>query len=425
MRQVGVLCTATLVAVQENVRKLESDHNNAKFLARKFLEMRKLSNDAWRKDVEAGEKWLENCGEDEEFLKRESKRLHRDLLRIAPVYIGGSNSENEKQFQGWESFFGLQDVIRCMKEVVILPLLYPEFFSNMGLTPPRGVLLHGYPGTGKTLVVRALIGSCACGDKWIAYFARKGADCLGKYVGDAERQLRLLFEFFEKSIIALRRNCPLQEILSAAEKKASHGKRPPLPTFAVEKRDWLESLACAPPPSSQRGAGMAANYVVSSPLRSHLIPCLRQPLSRLLVSLYLDERLLLPPHLYKAATLIKSVIVSALDEEKVPSDHCLASVKPSALISGVLNLDLIGFTVLYLHRGGNDASHSAEATARRGSTSFARPDVDMHSRSGMATLSTIGAVASAMGLAVEKSSKVVCSKPKFPSNFAFYVFNIG
>mgnify|MGYP003702976193 CR=1 FL=1 len=49
------------------------------------LEMRKLSNDAWRKDVEVEEKWLENCGEDEEFLKRESKRLHRDLLRIAPV----------------------------------------------------------------------------------------------------------------------------------------------------------------------------------------------------------------------------------------------------------------------------------------------------------------------------------------------------
>ncbi|GMP84634.1 hypothetical protein CsSME_00038083 [Camellia sinensis var. sinensis] len=266
----------------------------------------------------------------------------------------------------------------------------------MGLTPPRGVLLHGYPGTGKTLVVRALIGSCARGDKRIAYFARKGADCLGKYVGDAERQLRLLFQVAEKSqpsiiffdeidggsvvvigatnrpdaiyfplpsvedraailslhtrswpkpvtgsvlnwiarrtvgfagadlqalctqaaIIVLRRNCPLQEILSATEKKASHGKRPPLPTFAVEERDWLESLACAPPPSS-----LAANDVASSPLRSHLIPCLRQPLSRLLVSLYLDEHLLLPPHLYKAATLVKSVIVSALDKEKVPSDH--------------------------------------------------------------------------------------------------------
>jgi SpoVK/Ycf46/Vps4 family AAA+-type ATPase len=143
------------------------------------LEIRKLSNDVWRKDIEAEEKWLENCGEDEEFLKRESKRLHRDLLRIAPVYIGGSDSESGKLFQGWDSVAGLQDVIRCMKEVVILPLLYPEFFNNLGLTPPRGVLLHGYPGTGKTLVVRALIGACARGDKRIAYFARKGADCLG------------------------------------------------------------------------------------------------------------------------------------------------------------------------------------------------------------------------------------------------------
>lgn len=168
--------------------------------ARKMkMEIRKQSSDAWRKDVEAEEKWLENCGEDEEFLKRESKRLQRDLLRIAPMYIGGSNTEKEIQFGGWESVAGLQNVIHCLKEVVILPLLYPEFFSNIGLTPPRGVLLHGYPGTGKTLVVRSLIGACARGDKRIAYFARKGADCLGKYVGDAERQLRLLFQVAEKS----------------------------------------------------------------------------------------------------------------------------------------------------------------------------------------------------------------------------------
>ncbi|XP_010535073.1 PREDICTED: uncharacterized protein LOC104810458 [Tarenaya hassleriana] len=162
------------------------------------LEMRKRSNDARRKDVEAEEKWFEKCGEDEEFLKRESKRLHRDLLRVAPVYIGGSDSENGKVFEGWDSVAGLEAVIQCMKEVVILPLLYPEFFDNFGLPPPRGILLHGHPGTGKTLVVRALIGSLARGDKRIAYFARKGADCLGKYVGDAERQLRLLFQVAEK-----------------------------------------------------------------------------------------------------------------------------------------------------------------------------------------------------------------------------------
>ncbi|KAI3466086.1 hypothetical protein Pfo_022749 [Paulownia fortunei] len=409
------------------------------------LELRKTANDVCRKDIEAEEKWLENCGEDEEFLKRESKRLHRDLLRIAPTYIGGANSEHDRQFQGWESVAGLQDVIRCMKEVVILPLLYPEFFNNLGLTPPRGVLLHGYPGTGKTLVVRALVGSCARGDRRIAYFARKGADCLGKYVGDAERQLRLLFQVAEKSqpsiiffdeidglapcrtkqqdqthnsvvstllalmdglksrgsvivigatnrpdavdpalrrpgrfdreiyfplpsvkdreailslhtqkwpkpitgsllkwvakqtvgfagadlqalctqaaIIALRRSFPLQEVLSAAENRATDSKCPAIPTFAVEERDWMEALSCAPPPCSRRESGIALNDVVSSPLKIHLVPCLLQPLTRLLVCLYLDERVWLPPHLNKASALVKNVIISALDSRKVQSDN--------------------------------------------------------------------------------------------------------
>ncbi|KAK6132788.1 hypothetical protein DH2020_033466 [Rehmannia glutinosa] len=389
------------------------------------LELRKMANDACRKDIEAEEKWLENCGEDEEFLKRESKRLHRDLLRIAPTYIGGANSEREKQFQGWESVAGLQDVIGCMKEVVILPLLYPEFFNNLGLTPPRGVLLHGYPGTGKTLVVRALVGSCARGDRRIAYFARKGADCLGKYVGDAERQLRLLFQVAEKSqpsiiffdeidglapcrtkqqdqthnsvvstllalmdglksrgsvivigatnrpdavdpalrrpgrfdreiyfplpsikdreailslhtqkwpkpvtgsllkwvakqtvgfagadlqalctqaaIIALRRSFPLQEVLSAAESRATDTKCPSIPKFAVEERDWLKALSCAPPPCSRRESGIARMI--------------------LLVGLYLDERVWLPVLLKKAATLVKNIIVSALDSRSVQSDN--------------------------------------------------------------------------------------------------------
>ncbi|XP_057963893.1 uncharacterized protein LOC131155023 [Malania oleifera] len=446
-----------------------------KLKARKMkLEIRKLSNDAWRKDLEAEEKWLENCGEDEEFLKRESKRLHRDLMRIAPVYIGGPNSESEKLFQGWESVAGLQDVIQCMKEVVILPLLYPEFFNNLGLTPPRGVLLHGYPGTGKTLVVRALIGSCARGDKRIAYFARKGADCLGKYVGDAERQLRLLFQvaercqpsiiFFDEidglaprrtrqqdqthssvvstllalldglksrgsvvvigatnrpeavdpalrrpgrfdreiyfplpsvkdraailslhtrrwpnpvtgsllkqiarktagfagadlqalctqaAMIALKRNCPLQELLCAAGEKAHDAKRPPLPAFVVEERDWLEALACAPPPCSRREAGMAANDVVSSPLHTHLIPCLLRPLSYLLLSLHLDENISMPPPLFKAAEMIKTVILSALEKKKIPNYQWWSHVQDLLQEADVVgeiekNLSYVGFLI--------------------------------------------------------------------------------
>lgn len=60
----------------------------------------------------------------------------------------------------------------------------------------RGILLHGEPGCGKTLAVRALAGVCSRADaqRHVALFARKAADCLGKFYGDAERTLRLLFE---------------------------------------------------------------------------------------------------------------------------------------------------------------------------------------------------------------------------------------
>lgn len=101
--------------------------------------------------------------------------------------------------------------IKSLQEMTLLPLLYPEVFQRLGVTPPRGVLFHGPPGTGKTLMARALAASCRANGKSIcessdilwerrvfipatAFFMRKGADCLSKWVGEAERQLRLLFE---------------------------------------------------------------------------------------------------------------------------------------------------------------------------------------------------------------------------------------
>lgn len=152
------------------------------------------------KDLEAEERWVENIAEDEEFLRRERKRLQRDLARMVPVQVGGQAAieDGTCQIEGWDSIAGLEDVIHSLKEAVTIPLLYPDLFSGLGICPPRGVLLHGYPGTGKTHVVRALVGACARGGQKVAYFARKGADCLGKYVGDAERQLRLLFQIAEE-----------------------------------------------------------------------------------------------------------------------------------------------------------------------------------------------------------------------------------
>ncbi|XP_011505314.1 PREDICTED: ATPase family AAA domain-containing protein 2-like isoform X2 [Ceratosolen solmsi marchali] len=89
---------------------------------------------------------------------------------------------------------GLESHIHCLKEMVVFPMMYPDVFDRFHITPPKGVLFHGPPGTGKTLIARALANECSQGSKKVAFFMRKGADCLSKWVGESERQLRLLFE---------------------------------------------------------------------------------------------------------------------------------------------------------------------------------------------------------------------------------------
>ncbi|KAL5402642.1 hypothetical protein PMIN06_000523 [Paraphaeosphaeria minitans] len=94
---------------------------------------------------------------------------------------------------------GLGDHINKLKEMVQLPLLYPEVFKEKNMTPPRGVLFHGPPGTGKTLLARALSSTLSGSGQKVSFYMRKGADALSKWVGEAERQLRLLFEEARKN----------------------------------------------------------------------------------------------------------------------------------------------------------------------------------------------------------------------------------
>ncbi|KAL4784257.1 hypothetical protein BJX76DRAFT_223662 [Aspergillus varians] len=94
---------------------------------------------------------------------------------------------------------GLQGHIDQLKEMVSLPLLYPEIFQRFHIVPPRGVLFHGPPGTGKTLLARALANSVSSEGRKVTFYMRKGADALSKWVGEAERQLRLLFEEARKT----------------------------------------------------------------------------------------------------------------------------------------------------------------------------------------------------------------------------------
>jgi hypothetical protein len=91
-------------------------------------------------------------------------------------------------------FDAFHSYIHALKEMVFLPLLYPDLFQNLGVQVPRGVLFHGPPGTGKTAMARALAGTCNKSDRKVAFFMRKGSDVLSKWLGETERQLRLLFD---------------------------------------------------------------------------------------------------------------------------------------------------------------------------------------------------------------------------------------
>ncbi|XP_041358072.1 ATPase family AAA domain-containing protein 2-like isoform X2 [Gigantopelta aegis] len=117
---------------------------------------------------------------------RERTRIGASLADIDPMAIDRSIT--------FESVGGLFKHIRALKEMVVFPLMYPEIFERFKISPPRGVLFHGPPGTGKTLMARALANECSTGEKRVAFFMRKGADCLSKWVGESERQLRLLFD---------------------------------------------------------------------------------------------------------------------------------------------------------------------------------------------------------------------------------------
>uniref|UniRef100_A0AAQ5X4Z8 ATPase family AAA domain-containing protein 2 n=1 Tax=Amphiprion ocellaris TaxID=80972 RepID=A0AAQ5X4Z8_AMPOC len=117
---------------------------------------------------------------------RDRVKVGASLADVDPM-----NLDNSVKF---DSVGGLSNHIQSLKEMVVFPLLYPEIFEKFKIQPPRGCLFYGPPGTGKTLVARALANECSQGDRKVSFFMRKGADCLSKWVGESERQLRLLFD---------------------------------------------------------------------------------------------------------------------------------------------------------------------------------------------------------------------------------------
>jgi len=89
----------------------------------------------------------------------------------------------------YEDVGGLHEEIRRTREMIELPLRHPELFQRLGIEPPKGVLLHGPPGCGKTLLVKAVANESDAN-----FYAINGPEIMSKFYGESEKRLREIFE---------------------------------------------------------------------------------------------------------------------------------------------------------------------------------------------------------------------------------------
>ena len=102
----------------------------------------------------------------------------------------------------YEDIGGLGDQINMIRDAVELPFLHPELFREYELKPPKGILLYGPPGCGKTLIAKAVANSLAkkvteisgIGEGRSYFLNIKGPELLNKFVGETERQIRIIFQ---------------------------------------------------------------------------------------------------------------------------------------------------------------------------------------------------------------------------------------
>jgi len=164
-----------------------------------------------------GERALVIANADEERVVRIAEPLLADKIRAGDallmesrsgyVYEKVPKSEVEELVLeevpdiSYDSIGGLGEQIEMITDAVELPYLYPELFTEHELRPPKGILLYGPPGCGKTLIAKAVANSLAkkvaarTGSEGKSFFLNiKGPELLNKYVGETERHIRLVFQ---------------------------------------------------------------------------------------------------------------------------------------------------------------------------------------------------------------------------------------
>ena len=110
------------------------------------------------------------------------------MRRVTPSTRRNRDAVGERAPTTWDDIGGLAAVKQELREAIEWPLQHAADLARMGVRPPRGVLLHGPPGSGKTTLVRAAANACHA-----SFFSVSGASVYSAYLGDAEAAVRRLF----------------------------------------------------------------------------------------------------------------------------------------------------------------------------------------------------------------------------------------
>jgi len=105
------------------------------------------------------------------------------------LMIGKVREEEPGRVLSYEDIGGLKPQLQRIREMIELPLRYPEVFKRLGIDAPKGVLLHGPPGCGKTLIARAIAHETEAN-----FFSINGPEVIHKFYGESEAHLRKIFE---------------------------------------------------------------------------------------------------------------------------------------------------------------------------------------------------------------------------------------
>ncbi len=155
------------------------------------------------------------------------------IVKITPrtKLIVQARSVQERVFRTsvtYEDIGGLQEQIQRIRELIELPLRYPELFQKLGIDPPKGILLYGPPGCGKTLLAKAVATEADAN-----FILINGPEIMNKYYGETEARLREIFRKAEEEAPSI---IFIDEIDAIAPKRSEV-------TGEVEKRVVAQLLA--------------------------------------------------------------------------------------------------------------------------------------------------------------------------------------